>query len=350
MFKCAQEDGNVLRVAGKSLRNDKLFVLECVKRCGKSIRYASTELKNDWDVVSTAVEQWHNALGFASTELRSNVDLIRLAVKVNIHTLRYALDEIRNDPQLLREFISVDPMAIKYFNKEVLGNNRDLVLAAIKKNGKVLRYAPVKDEEMEREVIWQISKAFTLGSLSLQQDRDLLLKLIQLPPLNWDSVLKYLPEHYQNIYDIVSTCLNITRNDLKLKQYTHKHFEFPFPLDRDEDYILKVIKGNAHLFNDIYVGKTVQEDFVLRAIKVEPRVAYYMHTMQKRDLDFLWKAAIESAESLIHTTSYWVEDATFVKRVALEFGVVVPQKFFTWRELYELYIPDCILLDTIAFY
>ena len=60
------------------MRRDKFVVLTAVRADGDNLKYAAWSLRNDYDVVLAAVQQDADALGYAMSELQKNKYLVKV--------------------------------------------------------------------------------------------------------------------------------------------------------------------------------------------------------------------------------------------------------------------------------
>jgi len=187
------ENGNALEYASKDLKNDKEVVLTAVSNDGSAIYYASDEMKNDKDVVITAVSNESDALSYVPDNFSDDKD-VRIAafsdspendidsfidekssmldaisndscyeidyvydddigekVEVYIHKLAFASDDIRNDKDVVMAAVSKDGSALEFASDD-LKNDKEVVMAAVSNDGRALRYAS-EDLQNDKEVV-----------------------------------------------------------------------------------------------------------------------------------------------------------------------------------------------------
>lgn len=165
-----------LRWADKSLQGDKNLVLSAVDKNWCAIQYASKDLQNDYDVVMTAIASQKQSsvlfienqrrpfsvvyeegpfgeeesyvpngayiqspLAYAS-KLRNDKEVVLAAVKKNGLALEYASTSLKNDSQVVLEAVKENGAALQFASKELRGD-RKIVFEALKTYGDVAKFA-----------------------------------------------------------------------------------------------------------------------------------------------------------------------------------------------------------------
>jgi hypothetical protein len=200
-----QERASALEYASARLRDDYDLVVSVVRHDGRALRFASDRLRGDRDVVLVAVLQQSEALEYASVHLRDDSELVLSAVSGNGYALRFASDRLRNDHDVVLEALRHDAKALQHASAErrndrvlvlrmlaeisqsglalrytsaELRSDRDVVLAAVRRNGTALDHACqifLRDREVVLEAVRGDShgRALQLASAEFHADREI---------------------------------------------------------------------------------------------------------------------------------------------------------------------------------
>lgn len=236
-----------LRWADKSLQKDKNLVLSAVDKNWRAIQYASKDLQNDYDVVMTAIASQkqnsalfiedqkqtfsvvyeegpfgkeesyvHNGvyiqspLAYAS-KFKNNKEVVLAAVKKNGLALGYASADLKNDLQVVLEAVKGDEMALGCASMN-LRNNSQVVLEAVKKHGSAFQFAS-KELRGDRKIAFEALKTYgdvaKFASPELKNDRtfiglnDLLSSAVRLPfdNNNFNSIIRNLDFEDELVYE-----------------------------------------------------------------------------------------------------------------------------------------------------
>lgn len=184
MSEAVKRDVVRLEHVSEELRNNRKFILEVVAMDGYALRFVPEAFQNDADVVLKAVKNNGWSIAYASESLRGNRKIGLAAVKKHYEAFKELSEELRKDREIVREAIrSVkDKDMLTSVLDEVLldfgaDENRDIVEAAVKKNGRVLwlKYMPEKflnDKEIVMMAIKNEKEMFYLASAELQADEE----------------------------------------------------------------------------------------------------------------------------------------------------------------------------------
>jgi hypothetical protein len=228
-FASDDDDAFIFRNCSAELRGDRQVVLAAISKNPRNFRYVSHELKNDPQVVIKAILQHVHSSAKAvqffkslSPFMRSNREVVIAAVSKNGANFKYASDELKNDRGIVLTAIANDevdcgcvykmcPLAVK--------NDREIVLAAVSKHGKDLVY--VSDEfRHDREVVLravandesETGVALRCASIDLRGDREIVLAAVS----KHGHSLQYASKELKNDREIG---LRAMANDRSNRQY-----------------------------------------------------------------------------------------------------------------------------------
>lgn len=129
------------------LRADRDLMLMAVRHDGLALRCVAAALQDDQDVVLAAVSENGDALEFASEALRDDAAIVSAAVEAPIRQESWvpvqvlAAVQAFGAPEKYR-WAGVRRGPIRFASDRLRGE-KDLVLAAVKREGQMLRYASV---------------------------------------------------------------------------------------------------------------------------------------------------------------------------------------------------------------
>ena len=170
------------------------MVLAAVTLYGHALEYASEELRGDKEVLMAAENQTTYALKNAAFKkatqhflddevIINDRDIILAAVKNFGDALRYASKELRKDREIVLEAVSKphsgDNLA---YADEVLRGDRELVLIAVINGGSALQYASddlKRDREVVLNAVTNNGSALQYASEDLRKDREVVLAAVQ---------------------------------------------------------------------------------------------------------------------------------------------------------------------------
>lgn len=124
------------------LRGDKEIGLLAVKRNGMWYRYLSAELRRDKDIIFAAVNQNHSVMKLVGDKLKEDRAFALEAVKSHPYFITdYAIHrKFHNDEEIIRAAIELDGWNLRAAS-ENLRNNKEVVLAALKRLPSAIRWA-----------------------------------------------------------------------------------------------------------------------------------------------------------------------------------------------------------------
>ena len=216
--KVEETGGEILIGAPSELLSDREFILKAVDKDGWALEYASDELKNDEEVVLTAIKgydaacwSYSGATEYASEELRSNKEFMRKAIEVtNGEAFSGATDELKNDKEMVLFAVShgsaphqCDPDIILRYASEAIRADKDVVLAAVRRNGWSLEYASEElkaDKDVVLVATINNSWSLTYASPALRADKEFVIELVKRAG---ECALRYVDEALQNDADVL---------------------------------------------------------------------------------------------------------------------------------------------------
>jgi CxxC motif-containing protein len=170
----------------------------------KALQFTSEEIKNDNDNDKVLDDVKRNILALKNAP--DNKKIALAAVKQNGKSLKYASKRLKEDIKIVSAAVSKCGLSLKYASKE-LQNNREIVLAAVSKYGLSLKYAS-KELQNNRKIVLAAVKinglALEYVSKQLKNDKDIVFESVKQNGL----ALQYVNGELNNDIDIVSEAIN----------------------------------------------------------------------------------------------------------------------------------------------
>ncbi|GBR75752.1 hypothetical protein NO2_0395 [Candidatus Termititenax persephonae] len=197
---------NIVRRLSPELLDDREVVLAAVQNNGSALKYASETLRGDKELALLAIEKAIGSVGYLdlvsslSPELLDDKEVVLAAVNRNGIVLRYASETLRGDREVVLAAVNKNGYALEYAS-ETLRGDREIVLAAVNRNGTVLQYASETlrgDKELALLAIEKVSEYDSISNLvrslspELLDDRDVMLAAMNINKNG--SLLKYASE------------------------------------------------------------------------------------------------------------------------------------------------------------
>jgi hypothetical protein len=134
-----------LKHMDKSLLEDRSFMLEAVSAKPEALALAAPSLKEDADVVLRAARKDPDSLRHAAPELQSSIwsdaeFVLAVVAKKPQTVMRRASEELLGSSDFVRRAVEKVPSIFEFVRDEQK-DNRDIVLAAVSQNGRLLQFA-----------------------------------------------------------------------------------------------------------------------------------------------------------------------------------------------------------------
>ena len=289
-----------------ALKNEHAFVLTAVKQNGLILQFVSDDLKSNREIVLAAVSSDGMALKYASDDLLIDQEIVALALKNNLQfdTLvkgNMVWFEKMMQKAEIRELIEWHLFELSKFDLGAFpyqNNVKKYVLAAVKYNGRLLRYAgPLMRED--REVVMQAVKqdgwALASAAEAFKSDRTVVLEAVKQNGL----ALKESSDDLKADRPIVLAAVNQNGNAL---EYASKE------LRKDKEIVVAAIKqtGDALQYADeLYKN---DREVGLLALQKMSRFSYEEFSeILKRSREFTVVAVAQKGEFFKFAT-YFQED------------------------------------------
>lgn len=160
--------------------NREKFILEVVQDLNYLAKvpenYKNIENK---DVILEIIERYHfddcSFLSHLANDLRDDKEVVLAAIKKNANTIMYASKRLRDDDFIVFEAVNRSGSVLKYASDR-LKDDRDIVMTAVKEYGTAIEYASLRlknDREIALEAVKNESYAFDHVSSGIKNDKEI---------------------------------------------------------------------------------------------------------------------------------------------------------------------------------
>lgn len=284
--------------------DDKGVVMKMVGKYPQSIEFLEGwKLIEDIDVIKKTIESDSSYLEYKgfNDSIRDNEEIVKPAVEKDGLLLRCASKRLQDMESIVNSAVDNNPEALGYVSESYIERHRELVLRAVGKDGRVLRYAPrykgdkevvlealknIKEEDSEYEIIYDIKE-------TLFSQEDVAQALLKYKA----SYYKKLPPEMRNKKNIIIATLlggfdPFSENTLD---------EFL----SDREVALERMVLSPSCIGQLPLNLLADTEFLLDGIERNPKVmeAFVSDSEDKgfndtQDLDFLIKACMRNPESI----------------------------------------------------
>ncbi|MGB2631114.1 MAG: diphthine--ammonia ligase, partial [Candidatus Omnitrophota bacterium] len=275
-----REHGWPSKYADGSLWSDRKFVLAAVKRHGWALRYADGSLQKDREIVLAAVKQFGLALQYAGGSLRNDKEIVMEAVKTNRSAFKHADESLKKDREFVLAVVKENGRALEHAD-ELLRNDREIVLAAaIRKHRWPAEYADRSLWENRDFVLAQVKKdgsALECAAEPLKSDKEIVLTAVK--QNRW--ALRYAHGSLREDREVVLA--GVRRHGWDLASADES-------LWSDKEFILSVLIENGEAFRFADGSLKKDRDFVLAAVRVNGWALKYADGALRKDREIVLAA------------------------------------------------------------
>jgi len=275
--------------ASKKLRSDREIVLAAVKDCGYNLKFADKKMQSDREILLAAVSQHGEAFEYVNEELKSDREILLAAIGAKWGAPKDPFMLLPHNLKSDQDFILAacanwpsekDPLM---FLPKNLKSDRDFILAAVRQDGKVLKFAD-KKMQSDREIVLAavmndgVSNpdcAFFHADVRFKlYDREIVLAAVR----QKGKVLKFADEKFKSDREIVLTAV---RQDSTAIFYADEKFK------SDREIVLTAVRQVTEGFSRdsggytlAWAGKELMNDMeiIFASFKSTPKALKYLHT------------------------------------------------------------------------
>lgn len=259
--------------ASERLKRNRQVVLAAVRQDARHLADAlDARMRDDEEIVLAAVSQNGGVLQYASERLKSEKDFVMKAV---CHSTKGTSDS--EDPtRLVFAYISED-----------FKTDREVVLAAVRRTGMALKFAP-KDFQNDREIVLaavsEDGRAFQYASQQLKEEKDFVLQAVGKNGRAFAYVSEYFKDDSEVALEAVSNrggAVEFFGDRLKgdarvmlaalvLEKYGTHGFAFKFASDglkEDPEFVKEALRRQPSIWFDIPKESELRKDEEIIAVR-----------------------------------------------------------------------------------
>ena len=205
----------------------------------------------------------------------SNKEVVLAAVKKNGFALRYASDSLKKDKEVVLAAVKNMAGALKYADNS-FKKDKEVVLAAVKQNGYALYVADdslKKDKEVVLAAVKQDDFAFEYADDSLKKDKEFVLAAVK----QNGYALPYADDSLKKDKEVVLAA--VKQNGRTLEYADNK-------LKKDKEVVLAAVKQNGYALR--YADNSLKKaDFLFEAYKLNPKIIKYLNESMRNKINKL---------------------------------------------------------------
>jgi transposase len=188
--------------------------------------------------------------------LRSDREIVLAALRKNRWVLEHVAEKFKVDREIVLAAVKQWGLALEYAAKS-LQSDREIVLAAVKKNGNALEHAAEKlkaDREIVLAALNQNGTALKYAAEKFKADREIVLAAVK----QWGIALEYAAKSLQSDREIVLSAVNQT--GIALKYAAEK-------LKADREIVLAAVRQNGWALKHAAENFKTDREFMLAAVR-----------------------------------------------------------------------------------
>jgi hypothetical protein len=254
-------DGHLFNFVNQEFKMDKSIIEKAILNDADSFRFIPESLKDDRSFVLELGSINGNIFPKLSNDLKNDKEIVRHAMLQDFDNLEYASDRLRND----KEFI------FSVLNENIkLQNENKKIMDSILKDFEETHEKKYDDEYwVQRDKLYkELSKKYTFWNCGilhgvsdvLKSDKEFVLDILKIDPWSVRSLSETLKLH-KNVMQIVFV---------------------------SEPYLLKLY----------YSDKTMDRDFAIDAININPKLLEYLDNSFRNDFEIMKLAVSKNGELL----------------------------------------------------
>ena len=205
----------------------------------------------------------------ASKKIKNDKNIVLAVMKKNGFLLEYTSDELKNDREVVIAAISnSNGQALKYASEQ-LKNDREVIFTALKYSSDLLKHA--SDE--------------------IKNDREIIIAALQKNASEYRSecVLKYVSDDFKNDCEIVK--IAIKNSDYALRYASDK-------LKNDREFVMTAVKKNGHALQSASNELKNDHEIVMTAVKNSGYALQYASEQFKNDREIVMAAVKKNGSAL----------------------------------------------------
>jgi len=155
----------------ENLKKNYNFIMTIMTEVGTTIfPKIQPEFQNIEEVAKVAIEKHPEFFEFVSDRLKDDTDFVKYALEKDISNYKFISDRLKKNKDFIKELIILNKDV--YTHLEIFKDDKDIAFNAIKRNPKLLEFAPdvIKDDDETVDYACIIDKSvFKFASSRLQK-------------------------------------------------------------------------------------------------------------------------------------------------------------------------------------
>jgi len=226
--------------------------------------------------------QYVYILELVSEELKNDKEIILAAVKKHGFALKYASEKLKDDKEVVLAAVNqsssalIDKDSALEHASERLKDDKEVVLAAVKKRGSALKYASERlkdDKEVVLVALKEKGSALEHASEKLKNDKEVVLVALN----EKGSALEYASEKLKDDKEVVLVA--VKKHGYALKYASER-------LKDDKEVVLAGIENDARTIAHASEKLKNDKNFIIKTIQIKPNILHYIDAKIRDDKEF----------------------------------------------------------------
>ncbi len=236
--------------------------------------------------------------------IKNDKEVVLAAVKSDAGLLKYASDQLKNDKEIVLVAVKSHAWSLEYASKQ-LKNDKEVVLAALKTNGNALEYASDQlknDKEVVLTAVNTSGNSFAYASEQIKTDREFVLTAVKVNGIAFQRASK----QFKNDKEIVLAAVKY--DGWLLNQASDQ-------LKNDREFVLAAVKANGFVFQHASKQFKNDKEIVLTAVKLNGVLLEYASYQLRNDKEVVLAAVNTSGRALEYASDQLKNDKEFIRQV-----------------------------------
>ena len=219
----------------EKLKKDVSFIFEAIKRNPDSHIYFPTRSRNNEAILRYLMKEHGKfyLLEYAKENIKNDPEIMLLAIKKDGKYFKYASEELKNNKEFVMKALELSEGIYKHINDE-FKKDKSVLLKAVEKDKSALYYAD-DSLKMDRDLAFEILKKGGIISRYHGDDREVMLEAVKVDGWN----IRMASDRLKNDEEVVKLALKQKPSSL---EYAGEQFK------ENEDLAAEVVKRDPILF------------------------------------------------------------------------------------------------------
>lgn len=288
---------NLVKDIPSKVCEDKEILIGMAKKGVRGVECLIPEkFLSDSNVIIEFMKNGMNPYQFfnrVSEEVKNDKDFAKQAVRINASVYNYLSDKLRMNEDIALEAIKCDPHMINNIPFVLSETERDLAMAIVEYDGKLLEAPSMRgflnDYEVVLTAVLENGQVYNSIPEHLQQDETIM--LASMSGSSYVNVYQTFPEKFEDKEfmlkaislnsDVLFYAPAALKMDREFMLAVQPHIASRGPCEglgyfrEDKDFILEAVKSNPEIIKYIPEELRYNREFIQKAINNNPRVKIY---------------------------------------------------------------------------